>query len=992
MTLDELEAQIEATIAADDLETLQRLAEEYFLVKAGGLPLSVAVEFQDVSDVSPALEGQAAINLLNRASRGIRRIAYNRKLLFYKGPIIVAEGDSWFEYPVLLKDVLDHLMDKYAVYSLAGGGHLLEDMAREAEYMGIIQSERPAYFLLSGGGNDMLQGGRLAEFLKPFEAGMKAADVLDSARFDPFVEGILSTAQRILAQVHNQFPNVVMMIHGYDYALPRPNGDWLGTPLAQRKVPKNLWAEVIRIVIDKFNARLKSFESLFPGKVFHIDCRTAVGGDIKDWHDELHPTDDGYGRAAACFIERIEAIEAARHMEGNQEIAGATHRQNVMNCLAETRIGMPKMALKLQQTRTIGPNATPESEPFTEAIVDTKPTRPSPRGDQVSDAKLEAWRAKFQPEDMLAWEDYLALKQEALSPTMDQELVEKRAEFASQNDPFFIERIVGKSNLYPINYLFRGERAARAVGRVNVISKLGNNLGSGTGFLVAPGLLMTNNHVLKQQDLAAKSYVVFEFEYDADNRLKATTLFEFTSELFFTDATLDFTIVSVSEVNDTGRNLSEFGYLPLVAQTGKVLDGEYVSIIQHPGGAAKQLALRDSEILGRKRNYLYYTTDTNPGSSGAPVLSDEWLTVALHHRAVPDFNTPDSYVANRGIRISAIMDRLKTASTTNEQARTILARLEVASGTMPSTMPMPDDYMSTGANTEAMVEPFGVPLSVPRAGYNKDFLGISVPMPTIRPEHANVVAKLKGSSETVLKYEHFSIVMHAGRRLALFTASNVDAAPARKKPEPGRDYSRAGLSGLGENDREKWREDPRLDSQFQLPDRFYTKDNGAFDKGHIVRRDDAAWGFTYEELRRANGDTYFTTNCSPQVGDFNQSSKGGEWGKLENMVLKQAAAEKLCVFAGPILDSTDRTFTGKDNTGEAKVQIPVKFWKLIVAKKGTKLQSFAFLLEQDLTGVPLEFTVGPEWTQRRITVVGLEALVRFFRFPQAVRDADQFAG
>ena len=72
-------------------------------------------------------------------------------------------------------------------------------------------------------------------------------------------------------------------------------------------------------------------------------------------------------------------------------------------------------------------------------------------------------------------------------------------------------------------------------------------------------------------------------------------------------------------------------------------------------------------------------------------------------------------------------------------------------------------------------------------------------------------------------YEHFSVVMHKTRRLALYTASNVDAAPARKQPEPGRDYTRKGLTGPGENDQEKWFIDPRIPAIHQLPDRFFTR-------------------------------------------------------------------------------------------------------------------------------------------------------------------------
>src|ERR1043165_4727694 len=121
--------------------------------------------------------------------------------------------------------------------------------------------------------------------------------------------------------------------------------------------------------------------------------------------------------------------------------------------------------------------------------------------------------------------------------------------------------------------------------------------------------------------------------------------------------------------------------------------------------------------------------------------------------------------------------------------------------------------------------------------------------------------------------------MHAKRRLALVTASNVTAEAKLRRPEAGKYYTRKGLSGLGKNDMEQWFQDPRLDAEFQIPDVFFTKDRQAFDKGHIVRRDDVAWGKTYAALKRANGDSYHVTNCSPQVAGFNRSANGEEnWG------------------------------------------------------------------------------------------------------------------
>jgi endonuclease G, mitochondrial len=85
--------------------------------------------------------------------------------------------------------------------------------------------------------------------------------------------------------------------------------------------------------------------------------------------------------------------------------------------------------------------------------------------------------------------------------------------------------------------------------------------------------------------------------------------------------------------------------------------------------------------------------------------------------------------------------------------------------------------------------------------------------------------------EDTLAYQKFSILMNASRRLAAVCASNVTREQALRKPGATKDYTRKGLTNLGPNDQEKWFVDPRLDEKFQLPDVFFTKDQGALDKG-----------------------------------------------------------------------------------------------------------------------------------------------------------------
>ncbi|MHB8268822.1 DNA/RNA non-specific endonuclease, partial [Bradyrhizobium sp.] len=212
--------------------------------------------------------------------------------------------------------------------------------------------------------------------------------------------------------------------------------------------------------------------------------------------------------------------------------------------------------------------------------------------------------------------------------------------------------------------------------------------------------------------------------------------------------------------------------------------------------------------------------------------------------------------------------------------------------------------------TEKMVEPIHDTDYASRTGYDSKFLGLPVPLP--EPTDQTVVAHIDDGSYA-LHYHHFSIVMNKRRRLALFTASNVDASKTAKAPEAGKKFTRGALGGLGKSDVEKWFMDPRIPELHQLPDRFFTKDQGTFDKGHLVRRDDVAWGDSFADVQLANGDTFHTTNCSPQIAKFNRPDQKSNWGELEKFIFKEADRERLCLFAGPVLADDDQTFTGPAN-------------------------------------------------------------------------------
>jgi endonuclease I/V8-like Glu-specific endopeptidase len=293
-------------------------------------------------------------------------------------------------------------------------------------------------------------------------------------------------------------------------------------------------------------------------------------------------------------------------------------------------------------------------------------------------------------------------------------------------DPFgtALERIIGKSDLIGVNYLDLGLRVARTVGRVHIRTSTGQQRGYGTGFMVSPRLLLTNNHVLGSAREASSSCVEFNFQDDAEGRLSASVIFDLEAETFFlTDEHLDYTLVAVSEgARDGSGELRQFGWNRLIEDQGKIIVGEYVNIIQHPNGEPKQLALRENQTVDLLDDFLHYQTDTAPGSSGSPVFNDQWEVVALHHSGVPRRDDQDrlltrdgalwtadmgehriDWVANEGARASRIIGHVKERTLATDAQRGLRSEMfeaEPDEGPLLSSLGGSGEAASRSATTE----------------------------------------------------------------------------------------------------------------------------------------------------------------------------------------------------------------------------------------------------------------------------------------------------
>ena len=269
-----------------------------------------------------------------------------------------------------------------------------------------------------------------------------------------------------------------------------------------------------------------------------------------------------------------------------------------------------------------------------------------------------------------------------LEPIAAQESEQARAEGAVDwLTSGALERVIGEPNFEPPAFLELGLAVSRAVCLVTVRDRLGGTLASGTGFLVAPGIVLTNHHVITSFSEAADTQITFDYRTSSSGAdLPVTTFSLDPARLFLTDPDRDCSFVAVGPRVAGRQSIGDYPWLPLVGRVGKLEVGDPVYIIQHPEGERMKFVLRDNRLLLLPRIqklkdpevFAHYEADTLRGTSGAPVCSRYWEVIALHHQAVPDLDangnvldvdgkpyagSDDSrvrWIGNEGIRVTAL--------------------------------------------------------------------------------------------------------------------------------------------------------------------------------------------------------------------------------------------------------------------------------------------------------------------------------------------------
>lgn len=231
--------------------------------------------------------------------------------------VLVSEGDSWFNYP-LVRTIADHIemMGDFSMLRLESNG----DQARKILGQGSAQLKKLREYLkkypvdallVSAGGNDLVSK-ELGKIVGPKSAGATWQSTIRLAHLTTVLDDIVAAYARLIEARDAVRPKCVILAHSYCYFEPTGRkaagpfglgsaGPWVKPVLVSRGIdPKTEGVQLVHYVIDELHARLQSLAATHP-RFFVVDSRAALPADNVHWADEIHPSGTGFRRLADQF-------------------------------------------------------------------------------------------------------------------------------------------------------------------------------------------------------------------------------------------------------------------------------------------------------------------------------------------------------------------------------------------------------------------------------------------------------------------------------------------------------------------------------------------------------------------------------------------------------------------------------------------------------------------------------------------------------------------
>lgn len=297
---------------------------------------------------------KGAMGKLNKRSTKMRQREYFKRVENQqsgkKYTRIYVEGDSWFLFPIFVKDVIDWLEEKddYLIYSDAYGGDWITNILYEGQYIEGLTVHAPDVFLISGGGNDLVGNERMSVMVskngdtQPQKHTPETLSLIEDAEqrvlilsaqpyitknFYAFIWTVKAQYMMLFKGLYentDKFKDMISITQGYAYPYPKKGnnfslrymmqpivnsfigtGKWLFRPLMIKGITDpTLQRAIVMAFIYEYNEMLIDVAKQFTN-VSHIDCRD-IPQKQEDWYDELHLKSHQYKKVAARFIKLID--------------------------------------------------------------------------------------------------------------------------------------------------------------------------------------------------------------------------------------------------------------------------------------------------------------------------------------------------------------------------------------------------------------------------------------------------------------------------------------------------------------------------------------------------------------------------------------------------------------------------------------------------------------------------------------------------------------
>ena len=285
------------------------------------------------------VEAENAMRIGNGLARWRRQNAFKRAIAGGdRRPVLEAEGDSWFQFPVFISETIAQLSPNYLISCVSAAGDTARNMIlgptgpRQREYMQELHrnAARVQAFLLSAAGNDIIgedeEAGDgtpvLGKILRnPGNGSAKAGDYIRDDELDKRIEFLRHAYRTVCANVRHdeRYAKLPILIHGYDVPFPYPWGEgdrrnpkwaakdrWLGSAFNLAGIEGPIRREILKMLIGRLYDMLHAVAKEYP-HVHVVDCR-GVLPQVTDWADEIHATSQGYAKVAQRFRDTLRGL------------------------------------------------------------------------------------------------------------------------------------------------------------------------------------------------------------------------------------------------------------------------------------------------------------------------------------------------------------------------------------------------------------------------------------------------------------------------------------------------------------------------------------------------------------------------------------------------------------------------------------------------------------------------------------------------------------